>query len=401
MANLLPESHDFFFLAPYKEKLLLFSKPLFIFEYYQNQRKDLITQEISSLGIAHLWDELEKIKVEQYFQRPKILKLNFELNDSTCEDEPLAIIAEFESCQLLDFPCFERAGDLEYRITEHPLERYQEQFNLVQKRLKRGDSYQVNLTHVFQGKFLQKATGLQLALRAWSNPETRGAFGHLLNLKDKSFFSNSPECLFQTDQKRAVVQSLPIKGTAKDRKELLTQKNVNELNMITDLIRNDLTRLELEPCRTLNSRSFLEVPGLIHTYSINEVGLSINLSLSRLIKCLFPGGSITGAPKDSTTRIIREIEDQPRGSYCGSTIIAYKKLLAGSVNIRSMDLDHGSGRFSVGAGGGVTVKSTMEGEYQELLSKRKSLFQSFGANQILTNCSESSSRKEYFKQKLI
>ena len=87
---------------------------------------------------------------------------------------------------------------------------------------------------------------------------------------------------------------------------------------------------------------------------------------------LFPGGSITGAPKKRVMELINEIEGFERGLYCGSTILLYKGLRSGSINIRSTQIDFMQNEIKYGAGGGVTLLSKASDEYKEALGKLKS-----------------------------
>ena len=105
--------------------------------------------------------------------------------------------------------------------------------------------------------------------------------------------------------------------------------------------------------------------------------LSQKVDLAKIVKNLFPGGSVTGAPKKRSMEILFELESKnPRSFYCGSTIILHKSLLAGSINIRSATLDIKTEKLTYGSGGGVTLLSQPREEFAEMNLK----FQSFLKN---------------------
>jgi anthranilate/para-aminobenzoate synthase component I len=114
------------------------------------------------------------------------------------------------------------------------------------------------------------------------------------------------------------------------------------------------------------------VPGLLHQYSEIKVQLSRKISIAHLFFCLFPGGSITGAPKVSTMKILNDIEKRERGFYTGSTAIFYRDFKAASINIRSSEVDFKNHELLYQAGGGITLKSSDEDEFLEMSYKLNS-----------------------------
>ena len=122
---------------------------------------------------------------------------------------------------------------------------------------------------------------------------------------------------------------MPIKGSVKIKGDVKkawkklkeSMKDKGELNMITDLLRNDLSRIEKPISKVRKKYVPLLVPGIIHQYSIIDVDLSYKITLLKIIKSLFPGGSITGAPKRRVYQILGSLEKNRRGFYCGSTIL--------------------------------------------------------------------------------
>ena len=142
--------------------------------------------------------------------------------------------------------------------------------------------------------------------------------------------------------------------------------------MITDLMRNDLTKITLNPARVVSRSLPLIVPGVVHQYSRIRAQVDEKTTLKRILKCLFPGGSISGAPKSRVLDLITKIESGPRGFYCGSTILLHQGKLSASINIRSAEVNHSTSEVSYGSGGGITLRSKAEEEFDEIYAKLNS-----------------------------
>ncbi|MEP6789101.1 MAG: anthranilate synthase component I family protein, partial [Acidobacteriota bacterium] len=182
----------------------------------------------------------------------------------------------------------------------------------------------------------------------------------------------------------------PIKGTRsrgetpeKDnalRQELLaSKKDRAENTMIVDLLRNDLGRVcEYGSVRVEKLCDLEEHPTLFHLVSTVSGDLRPGTKVSEILEAVFPCGSITGAPKISTMRIIDEIETAGRGLSMGA--IGYyvppdgfelSQTLDLSVAIRTMVIRDNTATFNVG--GGIVIDSDPESEYEETLLKAKAL----------------------------
>jgi para-aminobenzoate synthetase component 1 len=145
----------------------------------------------------------------------------------------------------------------------------------------------------------------------WRNAAKRGAFAHATHIPKLGslILSNSPECLWKI--KKEKIYSFPIKGTAKSQAELKhSEKDRGELNMITDLMRNDLSKV--------SQTGSVQVDELFGIYPFPRVYQMISTVSSKLrpeadfqetIFATFPMGSMTGAPKISTMKIIEREED--------------------------------------------------------------------------------------------
>jgi anthranilate/para-aminobenzoate synthase component I len=146
--------------------------------------------------------------------------------------------------------------------------------------------------------------------------------------------------------------------------------------MIIDLLRNDLAKIELPRARVIEKKLPLIVPGLLHQYAKIEIELSKNVSVKNIIKNIFPGGSVTGAPKKRVLKLLLDLEQRERGFYCGSTLICFKTMKSASINIRSADIDFNKCQLAYQSGGGITLKSNPVDEFAEMIAKRESFIRS-------------------------
>ena len=243
-----------------------------------------------------------------------------------------------------------------------------------------GDTYQVNysfpLTSSFSGDPYAWYRELCLAQGA--------QYCAYLDLGRFQVLSLSPELFFERRGDR--VTTRPMKGTVRrgrwpeEDEELVhwlqhSAKDRAENIMIVDLLRNDLGKVSLPGSVHVSS---LYQPERYETVwqmtSTVESTLRPGTSLVELMSALFPCGSITGAPKIRTMQIIRELERFPRGVYTGAIGVLYP---GGdcifNVAIRTIVIDTQRALATFGVGGGVTIDSTAESEYEECFVKSRFL----------------------------
>lgn len=249
----------------------------------------------------------------------------------------------------------------------------------AKKYISAGDIYQVNLAQRFEaqikgGKLLPYYERLRT-----SSPAPMAAY---LDTGKREILSSSPELFLRLSG--SSIQSRPIKGTrprfddpASDLRsshELKTSdKEMAELLMITDLLRNDLGRLCEFGSVEVESLAQLESLAQVH-HLVSTVSGTLNEGISHLdaLASCSPGGSITGAPKKRAREIITELEPTPRGLYTGS--LGYFGLNGESqfsIIIRTLVNENGKAHYHVGSG--IVADSTPEAEYQETLDKAKGL----------------------------
>jgi para-aminobenzoate synthetase component 1 len=257
-------------------------------------------------------------------------------------------------------------------------EEYSRAFDIVQGYLRSGDIYQANLTFPitmsYAGDPLRLYDGLRL-----SHPVPHGAY---VDLGEVKLLSRSPELFFSLSAD-GTISARPMKGTirrggndAEDAvfKRALAQseKDQAENLMITDLLRNDIGRLAEIGSVKVPKLFDIETYATVHQM-VSEVTAQLRheYGLADLFAALFPCGSITGAPKIRAMEILAGLEDEPRGSYCGSIgWIAPSGAMEFNVAIRTLICD-GTERARLNVGGGVVYDSTPEGEYEEALLKAR------------------------------
>lgn len=248
-----------------------------------------------------------------------------------------------------------------------------------------GDIYQTNLTQRFSMLWDGDPWSLYQRLHI-QNPAPFAAF---LPYEDFQVLCSSPERFIRIQNGK--IETRPIKGTRPRGKtdsedkalaEELWQspKDRAELTMIIDLERNDLGRLARFGSVKVPDLIHLEkYPTVWHLVSNVTADLPETLSPSTVIKAIFPGGSITGAPKIRAMEIIEELEPFKRGLYTGSIgYFGFDGSWDLNIVIRTILLK--SGIAYVHAGGGIVADSDPEDEYMETLAKGAALFRALGAS---------------------
>ena len=186
--------------------------------------------------------------------------------------------------------------------------------------------------------------------------------------------SLSPELFFAREGRR--IRAKPMKGTAprgldldedRDIAAWLTadEKNRSENLMIVDLIRNDLGRLcEMGSIQVANLFEVERFRSVLQMTSTVEGVLRDGISYSSIFHALFPSGSIVGAPKINTMRLLHGLEGRPRGVYTGAIgSIAPDSRAEFNVAIRTLSLRGQTARMGVGSG--IVYDSEPVSEYEE------------------------------------
>jgi para-aminobenzoate synthetase/4-amino-4-deoxychorismate lyase len=239
-----------------------------------------------------------------------------------------------------------------------------------------GDVYQVNLTVPFTAPLPEPPLALYERMRRAQG----GRYSCYLDIGEVQILSASPELFFE--RRGRLVRSRPMKGTASRglhpladaaaRDALLrSEKDRAENIMIVDVVRNDLGRVaEVGSVHVAALCEAERYPSVWQLTSTVEAAVDPSRSLADLFGALFPPASITGAPKIRATSIIRDLEGEPRGVYCGAVgIVRPGGDAMFNVAIRTAWAASGSETLHLNAGGGITADSTARGELGEVAAK--------------------------------
>lgn len=295
--------------------------------------------------------------------------------DQQNTDLPLLLFGIFNNFTLTDVPntnnFVPKPSDLNYDTS---LEEYHKKIDYIRSQIELGNTYQTNYTIRINASFNENPIDYYFFLQK-NNQANYCAY---LEYNDNYILSISPELFFKIDN--STITTKPMKGTVarglttqqdqEQLKRLLSEKNLAENMMIVDLLRNDLSRISKSGSITVPKLFTTEkYPTLWQLTSTIEGQLQKDVSLYQIFQALFPCGSITGAPKTSTMQIISDIENSPRGVYCGTIGYIQPFMEKALFNIPIRTLTINNQQMSYGVGGGITWDSTSQDEYNEILTK--------------------------------
>jgi para-aminobenzoate synthetase len=257
-------------------------------------------------------------------------------------------------------------------------------FDRVQHELRLGNSYEVNLTYRTVVASAEHPLTAYRRLRR-INPAPYAAF---LTHCGSSLLSAPPE-RFATVTADRRIETRPIKGTTardpdplRDREAALRlrrePKFVGENLMIVDLLRNDMSQVcELGTVRVTDLMHVESYPSVHQLVTTIEGRLRAGGATVGALRAMFPGGSMTGAPKLRTMEIISDVESTPRGPYAGAVGWLVDDGSA-DLGVIIRTLVHRDGHYTLGTGGGVTVRSDRDEEFAEAAWKADRLLQAVG-----------------------
>ncbi|ALE82497.1 hypothetical protein XF36_04515 [Pseudonocardia sp. HH130629-09] len=272
--------------------------------------------------------------------------------------------------------------DLGWR-PEWTADRHRRAVDAVQENIAAGETYQCNLTTSLRAS--APADPEQLYRQMVVNQI--GRYNALIDTGRFVVASASPELFFEVSGDWITMR--PMKGTAPrgrtgaedaeavDRLRSSPKERAENI-MIVDLVRNDLARIAVPGtvavADLLRPERFPTVHQLTSTV---RAELPPGVGTADLFRALFPCGSVTGAPKRRTMEIIRELEGDARGVYCGAVGVVGPRdapvRARFSVAIRSALVDRERGVVTYGTGGGITWDSAPAAEWSELLVKARLL----------------------------
>jgi len=267
-----------------------------------------------------------------------------------------------------------------------PME-YAEMVRQAQEEIRKGEIYQVNLAR-FLHRDVDGLDPWEFFRWLWRTGEAPRSFFYRMG--EKALAGASMELFLGIEGERVITQ--PIKGTRprgfsrevdeRAALELGTDpKEVAELVMITDLLRNDLGAIcqfgSVEVRDLVRSRSYSHVH---HLYSTIQGVLRPGLGLVESVCECLPGGSVTGAPKRKAVEILRKLEAESRGFYTGAVgYFGYDGTARFAVGIRMAEIE--GHRVRCGVGSGITIGSDPLAEYEETRAKARVMVEAMAAYQ--------------------
>ena len=267
--------------------------------------------------------------------------------------------------QWRNYPVTPKEKDFTFSLSPVGFTHYRQVLEHIQEEIRSGNTYLLNLTFKTE---VESSFTLEEIFR-YAKADFK------LNFKGE-FICFSPECFIEIQEN--TISTYPMKGTidagiphARD-KILHNEKEMAEHVMIVDLMRNDLgiiaKNINVEKFRYIEkieagNKALLQVSSKITA----EVDENWHTQIGTLLDKLTPAGSITGTPKKSTVEIINKVEDHDRGFYTGIFGVFDGSSLRSSVMIRFMEKE--GEKLFYKSGGGITLDSDAQSEYDELIDK--------------------------------
>lgn len=342
---------------------------------------------------CHQRTELQKSfrQIERYLQKGFYLAgfLSYEMgyaleealiSYSRKQDYPLIWLGVYNKPFRLNSPVVKNI-DSNYYLSEPLLAtdfiEYKNNVDAIQSLIGWGETYQINYTSKYKFNF----TGNIFDFYTQLKNNQKVSYSALINYNDNFIISLSPELFFRIANDRDITVK-PMKGTAPigSSSALLSAdpKNTSENVMIVDLLRNDLGRICLPGSVCVKKLFTIEkYKTLLQMTSTITGRLQPQVKLFDIIQSLFPCGSVTGAPKIQSMKIIRSLEKGPRNIYTGA--IGYFNpdgQAVFNVAIRTIDLQlrpDKKYKAFMGVGSGIVYDSKPDEEYQECQIKAQFL----------------------------
>ena len=355
---------------------------------YYNKTKDSIFGYLS----YDLKNDLENLSSKNkdllafpelfFFQAKKIIKIKGnKLEFSYLTKYSQAINTDFETLKNYQ-PTTEQTNKLK-PVAQIDKADYLKTIQQIKADIQQGKYYEINYCHAFTSS---NASIKPLAVYHKLNALSQAPFASYLKNKNNYSIGSSPERFIK--KTGTTIISQPIKGTAKrgknDAEDAALKLNLAEDSkeraeniMIVDLVRNDMAKIA--------QKGSVSVPELCQIYTFDQVHqmistvsceVSKNMQPVRILKNMFPMGSMTGAPKLAAMQYIEQYENNKRGLYSGAIgYITASGDFDFNVVIRSILYNKKKQKLAFMVGGAITALSDAETEYQECLTKAKALFE--------------------------
>jgi len=255
---------------------------------------------------------------------------------------------------------------------------YADRVGTVQDYIRAGDTFQVNISQRLEAPAAVHPVAAYEALRQ-VNP---APYSGLIEFPGVDLVSASPELLLEREGDRLVTE--PIAGTrprgATEEEDAALEADLTgdekeraEHAMLVDLERNDLGKVSTYGTVTVDEyRRVDRYSEVMHLVSLVTGKLKPDAGVVDAIRAVFPGGTITGAPKPRTMEIIEEVEATRRGPYTGSmAAIGFDGRATLNIVIRTL-VRH-EDEYHLRVGGGIVHDSVPDREYEETLDKARAL----------------------------
>ena len=259
-------------------------------------------------------------------------------------------------------------------------QRYRSALQSIRQHIAAGETYQVNYTFPLEAQLGEDPVAFFAALYA----AQRSRYSAYVDTGRFAVCSASPELFFSLAGERIFTR--PMKGTARRGRYpaedeargaalRASEKDRAENLMIVDMVRNDLGKIARPGSVEVAELFAVETYPTVHQLT-STVRARTRAPFTQILRALFPAASITGAPKVSTSRLIRQLEPRPRGLYTGSIgFLGPRRQAQLNVAIRTATVDRSSGLATYGTGGGIVWDSTADSEYEECRAKALVLHQ--------------------------
>lgn len=261
-------------------------------------------------------------------------------------------------------------------------EYYLDKFEKIKRYIYDGDVYQINFSQRFECDYQADP----IDLFHWQNHYNPSPYASYIDAGSFHIVSASPEMFITIED--GTISTKPIKGTrprvseagrgkqinAKNFDELVgSEKEQAELNMIVDLERNDIARIcEPGTRKVVQPRTIESYPTVFHAVATVAGRLRKDITFCDILKAMFPGGSITGAPKIRSMEIIDETEPTARGVYTGSIgLLGLDGSISLNIAIRTIIIARQ--KAFAQTGGGIVADSDPDAEWNETLTKARAL----------------------------
>lgn len=260
---------------------------------------------------------------------------------------------------------------------------YKKALEKVKDEIANGNTYEVNYTYDFN----VECNCDEFELYEYLLEKQKTPYNTFIKNEYETLLSFSPELFFELENNHIITK--PMKGTIKrgqtfeedeQLKDFLynDEKNRAENVMIVDLLRNDLGRIAKTGSVKVSKLFEIETHKTLHQMTSQiEADLTENTTLFDIFKAIFPCGSITGAPKISTMKIIDKVEHGQRNIYCGAIGLITPEKEVFSVPIRILQKTKNEQYFKYRAGGAIVWDSDIQDEWEETYTKTKFLDSDF------------------------